>query len=297
MLFLHKWSLDYNPDHHLLTVMPMWLRMPHFPIGLWNRRNIITVASLVGVPLEIDGSTLSQGKIIFARVRVAVDLSKPLLKGTFVGHKGSSTWQPFIYENIPIFCTSCGSVGHKAEHCKASSSTLGADIGKVAVGLPVLEPKEPASKPSGNPLPPIHRPKATEGGAKATPRIPAAVSQDSGVVLQAPAASGLTASAQVDSGADLQGWTHIPRKPRRASKVGPSTVSINRPVDLEFTAHEDRELRFDGPTLSDIPDSVKLIADNIAKSMASVHTDVAQKPLKSILKRNGGTGPGSSAPL
>lgn len=65
VLFLHEWSIDYTPERHLLTKMPVWLRMPHFPIGLWNRRNIIAIAGLVGEPLEIDQSTLSQEKILF----------------------------------------------------------------------------------------------------------------------------------------------------------------------------------------------------------------------------------------
>lgn len=102
--------------------MPVWVRLPRFPIGLWNRRNIIAIAALIGEPLEIDQSTISQEQIIFARVRVAIDLSKPLPKGNFIGHKGTSTWQPFVYENIPIICTSCGTVGHKALNCKDSPS-------------------------------------------------------------------------------------------------------------------------------------------------------------------------------
>lgn len=56
------------------------LRMPRFPAGagLWNRQNLITIAGLAGEPLEFDDLTISKDKLICARVKVAVDLSKPL---------------------------------------------------------------------------------------------------------------------------------------------------------------------------------------------------------------------------
>lgn len=117
MLFLQRWTIDYTPARHMLTKMPVWLRLPRFPIGLWNRKNLIATASLAGEPLEFDRSTLSQDRIMCARIKVLVDLSAPLVRGTSIGHGGVSVWQPFLYEHFPVICTSCGLVGHAATKC------------------------------------------------------------------------------------------------------------------------------------------------------------------------------------
>lgn len=117
VLFLQKWTIDYSPARHMLTKMPVWLRLPRFPFGLWNRKNLIAIASLAGEPLEFDRSTLSQDRIMCARIKVLVDLSLPLVRGTSIGHKGVSVWQPFLYEYFPVICTSCGLLGHAATKC------------------------------------------------------------------------------------------------------------------------------------------------------------------------------------
>lgn len=119
MLFLQEWTIDYTPARHMFTKMPVWLRLPHFPVGLWNRKNLIAIASLAGEPLEFDHSTLSQDRIKCARVKVLADLSAPLLRGISIGHRGISVWQPFLYEYFPVICTSCGLVGHAATKCTA----------------------------------------------------------------------------------------------------------------------------------------------------------------------------------
>lgn len=142
VLFLQKWTIDYSPARHMLTKMPVWLRLPHFPIGLWNRKNLIAIASLAGEPLEFDRSTLSQDRIMCARIKVLVDLSLPLVRGISIGHKGVSVWQPFLFEYFPVICTSCGHVGHPAIKCSGPGSGPAPAVGSKRVQPETVETVE-----------------------------------------------------------------------------------------------------------------------------------------------------------
>lgn len=80
ILLLQAWCLDFNPAYQVFAKMPLWVRFPQLEIGLWNRRNLITVAKVVGTPVRFDPSTLLRSKFIFTRMKILVDLSKPLPK-------------------------------------------------------------------------------------------------------------------------------------------------------------------------------------------------------------------------
>ncbi|MFQ6662825.1 hypothetical protein Gotur_030547 [Gossypium turneri] len=49
----------------------------------------------------------------FCRLRVNLDVQRPLRRGIFVSTAYvSKVWIPFKYENLPIFCFGCGRIGH-----------------------------------------------------------------------------------------------------------------------------------------------------------------------------------------
>ena len=54
----------------------------------------------------------------FMRVRVAVDISKPLCRGRHVmGNQGSDEWIAFKYEHLPNLCYWCGLMSHDDKDC------------------------------------------------------------------------------------------------------------------------------------------------------------------------------------
>lgn len=44
-------------------------------------------------------------------ILVEVDLMKPLLRGTILKHRQAKCWAEFKYENLPLFCLYCASLG------------------------------------------------------------------------------------------------------------------------------------------------------------------------------------------
>lgn len=72
------------------------MRLPHFPVGLWTKGNIIVVALAAGKPLSLVPSTRDRSKILFARVKVMIDLAAPLQKAIWLCFKGERLWQSFF---------------------------------------------------------------------------------------------------------------------------------------------------------------------------------------------------------
>lgn len=52
-------------------------------------------------------------KCEFCRIRVNLDIQKPLGRGIFISpNKQGKTWLPLKYESLPTFCFGCGRLGH-----------------------------------------------------------------------------------------------------------------------------------------------------------------------------------------
>lgn len=65
------------------------------------------------------------------RIRVTIDLSKPLKRMMKVKKSGSVwVWITFKYENVPTFCFICGLLGHSEKFCNKLFDTPEEDIVK-----------------------------------------------------------------------------------------------------------------------------------------------------------------------
>lgn len=65
------------------------------------------------------------------RIRVTIDLSKPLKRRMKVKKSGSVwVWITFKYENVPTFCFICGLLGHSEKFCNKLFDTPEEDIVK-----------------------------------------------------------------------------------------------------------------------------------------------------------------------
>lgn len=247
-----------------------------------HRQNWIAIAGLAGELLEFDQSTLAQDKIVCARVRVAVDLSKPLPRSTFIGHKGVSVWQDFLFEHIPAICTSCGMVGHVKAKCKVSSSVEGKD--EPPSGKADELPGNSSVPGAQEALDPTQRPLASSSEGKAKSRRWRARKRDGlqpdgrrstrgprSPILLFPRIALSSNSFQVlDPPAAFVGSKLATRSELGAELVPPSD------------RNEMEEPFLDYPDMSAIPESVTLLAGSIAATLEEMRNTVPSKPLKSI---------------
>ncbi|XP_059462835.1 uncharacterized protein LOC132191762 [Corylus avellana] len=99
-----------------------WMRMLHLPLACMGREVGLKLGSSVGRVEEIDTDKDGIGWGKYLRVKVLVDLSKPLPRGRKLKFEGEIHWIVFQYERLPKFCFQCGIISHGPEGCMKRSS-------------------------------------------------------------------------------------------------------------------------------------------------------------------------------
>jgi hypothetical protein len=64
-------------------------------------------------------------KARIVKIKVNLSIEEPIRPGLFIGNTTDGiTWVDFWYENLPMFCFTCGLVGHTEEKCSNTSMSL-----------------------------------------------------------------------------------------------------------------------------------------------------------------------------
>ncbi|KAI0502693.1 hypothetical protein KFK09_017650 [Dendrobium nobile] len=84
---MDRWSLDCSPSSLKGLSSPVWVRLPNLPLFGWDEVNVARIASLIGIPLLIDGNMFQWSKREFGRVCVRLELDKQLPLGVWVEAK------------------------------------------------------------------------------------------------------------------------------------------------------------------------------------------------------------------
>jgi hypothetical protein len=98
-----------------------WIRMFKLPLACMGRDMGYKLGSTVGVVEEVDTNEEGIGWGKYLRVRIRINITKPLARGRMLKLKERSYWISFQYEKLPKFCYHCGIIWHGAEGCKKQS--------------------------------------------------------------------------------------------------------------------------------------------------------------------------------
>lgn len=114
-----------------LNKLELWVQIHDLRAGFMSEKVVQEVGNYIG---EFVSSCQSNFKGVwreYLRVRVAVDLSKPLKRRMKVRRAGNDWfWIVFKYENVPTFCFICGVVGHSEKFCSCIFDTPEHEITK-----------------------------------------------------------------------------------------------------------------------------------------------------------------------
>ncbi|KAL4297003.1 hypothetical protein GQ457_12G013540 [Hibiscus cannabinus] len=128
----------YNPEWRAadfnFTGMVIWERVYQLPLRAMNGTMGLnlggTLVRAIGVDHRVEGGNLGE----FLRIRVSIDITKPLRRcvmlGNGQGQKPSPC--PLKYERLPRFCYFCGLLGHDLATCSTKPTDL--DIRKLQYG-------------------------------------------------------------------------------------------------------------------------------------------------------------------
>jgi hypothetical protein len=94
-----------------------WIGMYNLPLACMGKSTGEKIGSSVGSVEEVDVSDEEAGWGEYLRVKVSIDLSKPLARGRMLHVNDRSSWIAFKYEKLPKFCYSCGIINHGLLGC------------------------------------------------------------------------------------------------------------------------------------------------------------------------------------
>uniref|UniRef100_A0A803QDR9 DUF4283 domain-containing protein n=1 Tax=Cannabis sativa TaxID=3483 RepID=A0A803QDR9_CANSA len=102
-----------------LRYSPFWIQVHSIPFGQKSLKLAKLIGDEVGDFLEVDKITLLKVYGLFLRIRVLIDVSKPITRGILVDFKSihREKWLNFKYENLPNICYHCGMFDHTLTKC------------------------------------------------------------------------------------------------------------------------------------------------------------------------------------
>jgi hypothetical protein len=119
LVILHEYDDKRKPSEIRFDWMEIWARLLDVPLGWMNQHRGARAMGLLGevVKMDVDGDGKASGP--FLRARVAIDISKPLKRGSLLKRSKDSPpeWFDAQYERLPYFCRSCGVLGHSDLLC------------------------------------------------------------------------------------------------------------------------------------------------------------------------------------
>jgi hypothetical protein len=98
-----------------------WVQLHNLPLGCMSLSIGRQIGSSVGQveAIDIDEKGMGWGESL--RVKVQIDLRKPLPRGRMLKVRGVLKWIAFKYEKLPKYCFQCGLIRHGVTGCTKKS--------------------------------------------------------------------------------------------------------------------------------------------------------------------------------
>lgn len=117
LLILERVSGEEQPSDLEMHYGIFWVRIYDLPLKPRSDSMAKKLGDIIGAHLENDPKESNHlGR--FLRVKVSIDLRKPLKRGTLVRYQGRSLKVYLKYERLPTFCFVCGRIGHQVKDCE-----------------------------------------------------------------------------------------------------------------------------------------------------------------------------------
>lgn len=101
-----------------------WVRMFNLPLACMSETIGLHIGSSVGTVEDVETEEDGVGWVEYLRVKIWLDLSKPLARGRVLKIDGSTTWIAFQYETFPKFFFQCGVIRHGVAGCQGDPKKM-----------------------------------------------------------------------------------------------------------------------------------------------------------------------------
>lgn len=120
VLLLKKLDMSEQLKDITLSDLFIWLQIYDLPIGFNSEYILKSIGNYVGKFMEADPRNFQGLMGNYLRVKVAVDVRRPLKSHMKIKKAGGDwMWIQFNYERLPSFCFYCGIIIHSHKFCEA----------------------------------------------------------------------------------------------------------------------------------------------------------------------------------
>ena len=121
LLLLCRLKKGLTPTNISFTHSPFWVQIWGLPFEHMSLEVGKEIGSKLGTFMEVDRRSWQSDQAKFMRVRVELEIEKPLRRGAYiVSSDEERLWLTFKYERLPTVCFICGKLGHDKKHCPAA---------------------------------------------------------------------------------------------------------------------------------------------------------------------------------
>ncbi|KAJ9187638.1 hypothetical protein P3X46_003067 [Hevea brasiliensis] len=118
LLVLKQLPQGVNPRHVELMRVEFWIQVHNLPSGFMSERVAKELVNYNGNYVEADPRNFTALWRDYMRIRVCLDINKPLKRRTQIKKPGGEwSWVNFKYERLSMFCYFCGMLGHSDRFC------------------------------------------------------------------------------------------------------------------------------------------------------------------------------------
>ncbi|KAK7819184.1 uncharacterized protein CFP56_040613 [Quercus suber] len=118
ILLLCRWQRGLSTSNIIFSHTPLWVQVWGLPFEHMTESTGKEIGCRIGNFLEVDKRSWQSEQAKFMRIRVELQIDKPLRRGGYLTNEnGGRTWLTYKYERLPTLCFSCGRMGHDEKHC------------------------------------------------------------------------------------------------------------------------------------------------------------------------------------
>ncbi|KAK5836589.1 hypothetical protein PVK06_012383 [Gossypium arboreum] len=118
LLVIHQLESGEDPVKVPLVFANFLVQVHELPTGIFLKFIVRQLEDFIGKFLEYDSKSLSRGVRNFFRIKVQLDIRRPLKwKKNIMFASENCTYVSFKYERLTIFCFYCGCLRHNDSFC------------------------------------------------------------------------------------------------------------------------------------------------------------------------------------